>query len=124
MVMKYCSSGNFSSQRWDDVHFPQFKGCSGNRASQGCQVILVRVCDFPDQAVFSQSLEQPRHLMSTLAGQVSTKITIVKSADVEFTSNDGTEKIKVAAGKKVEPAITAVVIFYCSGDFVQLTVLR
>jgi len=70
--------------------------------------------------MFSQSLEQPRHLMSTLAGQISTKITILKSADVKLASNDGTEDIKVIAGKKIEPAITAVVMFYCSGDFVQV----
>ena len=121
MVMKYCSSDNYGSQRWDDIHFPQFESGGSDLASQSCQVILVRVCDFLNQSMFSQSLEQPRHLMSTLAGQVSTKITILKSADVKLASNDGTEKIKVIAGKKIEPAITAVVIFYCSGDFVQVS---
>jgi hypothetical protein len=120
MVIKYCSSNNYGSQRRDDIHFPQFESGGSDLPSQSCQVILVRVCDFLDQAMFSQSLEQPRDLMSTLAGQVSTKITILKSADVKLTSNDGTEKIKIIAGKKIEPAITAVVIFYWSGDFVQV----
>ena len=70
MVMKYCSSDNYGSQRWDDIHFPQFEIGGSDLASQGCQVILVRVCDFLNQSMFSQSLEQPRYLMSTLAGQV------------------------------------------------------
>jgi len=119
MVMKYCSSDNYGSQRWDDVHFPQFESGGGDLAPQGCQVILVRVCDFLDQAVFSQSLEQPRHLMGTLAGQVATDITILKSADVEFTLDDGTEQIEVIAGKKIEPAITAGIVFCRLGDLVQ-----
>ena len=120
MVMKYCSSDDCGSQRWDDIHFPQFESSGSGLASQSCQVILVRVCNFLNQSMFSQSLEQPRYLMSTLAGQVSTQITILKSADVKLAPNDGTEKIKVIAGKKIEPTITAVVIFYCPGDFVQV----
>ena len=98
MVMKYCSSDNYGSQRWDDIHFPQFESGGSDLASQSRQVILVCVCDFLNQSMFSQSLEQPRHLMSILAGQVSTKITIVKSADVELASNDGMEEINVIAG--------------------------
>ncbi|MBA7548763.1 hypothetical protein ES705_41230 [subsurface metagenome] len=69
--------------------------------------------------MFSQSLEQSRDLMSTLAGQVSTKITILKSADVKLASNDGTEQIEVIAGKKIEPTITAGVIFCRLGDLIQ-----
>jgi len=119
MVMKYFSSDNYGSQRRDDVHFPQLESSGGDLAPQGCQVILVRVCDFLDQAVFSQSLEQPRHLMSSLAGQVSTKITILKSADVKFTLDDGTEQIEVIAGKKIEPTITAGIIFCRLGYLAQ-----
>ena len=119
--MKYCSSDNYASQRWDDIHFPKFESAGSVLASQGCQVILVRVCDLLNQSMFSQSLQQPRHLMSTLAKQVSTKITIAKSADVKLALYDSTEKIKIIARKKIEPAITAVVIFYCSGDFVQVS---
>ena len=120
MVMKYCSSDNYSSQRWDDIHFPQFESGGSDLASQSCQVILVCVCNFLNQSMFSQSLEQSRYLMSTLAGQVSTEITILKSADVKFTLDDGTEQIEVIAGKKIEPTITADIIFYWSGDLVQV----
>jgi len=118
--MKQFSSDNYGSQRWDDIHFPQFESRGSDLASQACQVIFVRVCDFLDQAMFSQSLKKPRYLMSTLARQVSTKIAILKSADVKLTSNNSTEKLKIIAMKKIEPTITAVIIFYRLGDFGQL----
>lgn len=120
MVMKYFSSDNCGSQRWDDVHLPQFQRGGGDLVSQGGQVILVRVCDFLNQAMFSQSLEQPRYLRSTLTRQTAKKVTILKSADVEFPSKEGTEKIKVVAGKKIKAAITEDIIFYWSGDLVQV----
>ena len=116
MVMKYYSLDSYGSQRWDDIHFPKFESAGSDLAPQGCQIILIRVCDFLNQSMFSQSLQQSRYLMSTLAKQVSTKITIAKSADVKLTLYDSTEKIKIIARKKIEPAITAVVIFYCSHD--------
>jgi len=121
MVMKYYSSDGYGSQRWDDIHLPQLESGGSNLASQGCQVILVRVCDFLNQSMFPQSPQQSRYLMSTPAGQVSTKITILKSADIKLALYDSTEKSKVFARKKIEPAITASVIFYCSGDFVQIS---
>ena len=46
-------------------------------------------------------------------------IFVLKSADVEFTLDDGTEQIKVIAGKKIEPTMTAGIIFCRSGDLVQ-----
>ena len=67
MVMKYCSSDNCGFQRWDDIHFPQFESCGSDLTSQSCQVILVSVCNFLNLPMFSQSLEQPRDLMSALA---------------------------------------------------------
>ena len=118
--MKYFSSDSCYSQRWYDVHFPQFECGGGDLASQDSQVVLVRVCDFLDQAVFAQTLEQPRYLMRTLAGQITANIAIVKSADVKFPLDDGVEKIKVIAGEEIEPAVAAGMIFYCSGYLVQV----
>ena len=120
MVMKYYSSDSCSSQRGDDIHFAQFESHGSDLATQGCQVILVRVRDLLDQAMFAQSLEQPRYLMSVLAGQITTDITILKSADVELPLDDGPEEIKVITIEKIEPTIAASLIYDGSGDFVQV----
>jgi len=57
MAMKQFSSDNYTSQRWDDIHFPQFESCGSNLASQSCQVVLVCVGYLFVQSMLSQSLK-------------------------------------------------------------------
>jgi hypothetical protein len=71
--------------------------------------------------MFAQSLEQSRYLMSALARQIATDIVMLKSADVEFTLDDGSEKIKVIAIEKIELTIAADNRTALSDDFVKLS---
>lgn len=105
MVMKYCSSGNNACERRDDIHFPEFEREGSDLASQARQVILIRLCDFLDQSMFSQSLEKPGDLMRLFADQHRADVAVLKSADVELASEDGPEKLRVIAVKKTESPI-------------------
>ena len=120
MVIKYKSSYKYTSQRWDDVHLTQFQGCGSNSASQSSQIVFVCITNFLDQAMLSQSLEKPGHLMAFLALDDFTQAAITESADVKFSSDNSAEQLKIIIVKKIEPSITAVVLFDGPGYFVQV----
>ena len=119
MVIKY-KSCKYASQRWDDIHFSQLQsGCSYS-ASQSSQIVFVRIANFLNQAMLSQSLKKPGHLVPLFVLDDFTQRAITESADVKFTADDRTEQFKVIAVKEIESSIASVILFNGPGYFVQV----
>jgi len=121
MVIKYKSSDNNTSQRGYDVHLTQFQSCGSNSAPQSSQIVFVRITDFLDQAMFSQSFKKSGHLMPLFAFDDLAQGFITETADVKFTADNSTEQFKVISIKEIESPVTAVILFERAGYFVQVS---
>ena len=79
----------------DDHKFPKFESRSNDFLAKGSDVVLVRVADFFDESVRSESFEQARYLTAAEFRQVEPKCFVLQSADVELAANDGTQQVLI-----------------------------
>ena len=59
----------YSSERWDDKHLAELERDGRYTSSERGEVILVVVCDFLDDSVFSESSDERRYLLGCLGRQ-------------------------------------------------------
>lgn len=79
------------SEGGHDEHLAKFECGGGDAASEVGQVILVAVCGFLEETVFSQALDHAGYLPWTFSGQVFSQFAVAESADVEFAARDDPE---------------------------------
>lgn len=112
MVKIFESVSQYPSERRDYEQFSGFQsGCDNSLAEFG-QIVFIGSSDFFDKAVHMKPFEHARYLIGGFVGKVFSDSAVAQAADVEFAPDNSFKQIQIVAIKKVEAAITAVVVTY------------
>ena len=122
MTRKSSDTDNASKRR-DDKHFAEFQGHSYDSATEPCKVILVIVDHFFNQAMFTKSSDDRRHLTGGLGFERIPELTVAKAADVELTLDQRYKEVEVITVKEIKSAIRAVIGLNRTRDLLQIPYL-
>jgi len=120
MVMNLNPHNCWLHERRDDEHGSQLQGSIHHSLSKVCEVVLISISDFLDQAMHSETLEHSGDLMPRFAGHNGTKGTVLKSTDIELPSDDAFEQLQIFTLKEVKPAICSLAIRRGLGELFEV----
>jgi hypothetical protein len=106
--LKSCTSR--PSQGGNDKHFPELQGGGDCSSAELGEIVFVLFADLLDQTMLSEALEHPGGLPGCFPFKASAQVAVLKSADVEFTTDDGQKEVQVIAVEEVEASIAAFLV--------------
>lgn len=104
----------------NNEHGSELQSCRYYFLSETSQVVLVSLVDFFNQAMHSETFEDPGDLVPGFANQNGAKRMVLKSMDMELSPDDAFEQFQVLPMKEVKSAITAFTIRYGLGDLFKM----
>ena len=107
------------TQGRDEDNFSEFQRSRNDGSAHLREIVFALSGDFLDDAVNSESFQQPGGLGGGFAREEFSQSAVGEPVDEEFAADDRIEEVEVFAVKNIEPSECSVAVCGGTGDFIE-----